>query len=47
MELKRFDEAHANYDQALALRPDHADALYNRGIALMELRRPEEATRRL
>ena len=43
MELKRFDEALANYDQALALRPDHAHALYNRGIAMMELKRFDEA----
>jgi tetratricopeptide (TPR) repeat protein len=43
MELKRFDEALANYGQALALRPNYADALYSRGIALMGLRRPEEA----
>jgi Tfp pilus assembly protein PilF len=35
-ELKRFDEALASYDRALALRPDYAEALYNLGDTLRE-----------
>ena len=42
-ELKRFDEALASYDKALALKPDYADAFNNRGLALQELRRFDEA----
>ena len=42
-ELKRLDEALASYDRALSLRPDYAEALYNRGNALHELKRFEEA----
>jgi len=38
-----YSEALAAYDRALALRPDHHDTLYNRGVALAELGRPEEA----
>jgi hypothetical protein len=35
--LKRFDEALASYDNALAIKPDHAEALYNRGfLGLLE-----------
>src|SRR5262249_15465386 len=33
----------ASYDRALAIKPDDADALYNRGIALRSLKRFEEA----
>ena len=33
----------ASYDRALALRPDYAEALYNRGVTLHELKRFEEA----
>jgi predicted O-linked N-acetylglucosamine transferase (SPINDLY family) len=33
----------ASYDQALAINPDHAEALYNRGITLRELQRFEDA----
>ena len=43
MELKRFEEALASYDRALALRPDYAEALSNRGNVLRELMRFEEA----
>ena len=42
-ELKRLDEALASYDRALSLRPDHAEALNNRGSALQELKRYDEA----
>jgi tetratricopeptide (TPR) repeat protein len=30
-------------EQAIALKPDHADAYNNRGVALQDLKRPEEA----
>ena len=42
-ELKRFDEALASYDRALALRPDYAEARSNRGSALDDLKRYDEA----
>ena len=29
--------------KAIALKPDHADAYNNRGVALQDLKRPEEA----
>ena len=41
--LKRTDEALASYDRALALKPDYAEAFYNRGNALQELKRTDEA----
>jgi protein O-GlcNAc transferase len=41
--LKRFDEALASCEQAIALKPDYADALYNRGVLLQELQRFEDA----
>jgi len=37
------DTALASYDRALAVRPDNAEALYNRGITLHELKRFEAA----
>jgi len=40
---RRFDEALAGYDRALAVRPDFAEALNNRGNALQELKRFDEA----
>ena len=40
-ELKRFEEALASHDRALALRPDYAEAHSNRGNALHELKRFE------
>ncbi len=40
---RRLDEALANYDHALALRPHHAEALRNRGAALHKLKRFDEA----
>ena len=42
-DLKRFEEALASYDKALAIRPDYAEAYSNRGIALQDLKRFEEA----
>jgi tetratricopeptide (TPR) repeat protein len=42
-ELKRFDEAAASYDRALAQHADLAEAHSNRGNALTELARFEEA----
>ena len=42
-ELKRFDEALASYDQAIAINPDYAEAYNNRGVALKKLKRHDEA----
>jgi protein O-GlcNAc transferase len=39
----RLEEAVAGYGAALALKPDFAEALYNRGVALWALGRLEEA----
>ncbi len=39
----RLQDALANYDQALALDPNHAEALYRRGAVLWMLNRSEEA----
>jgi len=39
----RLDEALAGYDRTLALKPDHADAHNNRGLALHQLQRFGEA----
>ncbi len=36
-------EALANYDKAIALKPDFAQAHNNRGTALQDLNRPAEA----
>jgi protein O-GlcNAc transferase len=40
---KQFDEALADYDRAVALKPDYAEAFVNRGVALAELQRFDEA----
>jgi tetratricopeptide (TPR) repeat protein len=40
---RRFDEALASYDRALAVQRNHAGALCNRGVTLHELRRFDEA----
>jgi tetratricopeptide (TPR) repeat protein len=40
---RRFDEALASYDSALALRPDDVEALCNRGATLHDLKRFDEA----
>jgi len=42
-ELGRLDEAEASYTQAIALKPDYADAHNNLGITLTELGRLDEA----
>jgi predicted O-linked N-acetylglucosamine transferase (SPINDLY family) len=41
--LRRFADALACYDRALALRPDYAQAHYNRGSALRQLKRNTDA----
>src|ERR1700733_15265194 len=41
--LGRKDTALANFDRALTVRPDFAEALFNRGNTLQELKRFEEA----
>ncbi|OUL27673.1 hypothetical protein BV372_25530 [Nostoc sp. T09] len=40
---KRYKEAIASYDKAIALKPDDADAWYGRGFALNELQRYSDA----
>jgi regulator of sirC expression with transglutaminase-like and TPR domain len=42
-ETKRFDEAIGNYDRALALKPDYAEAYNNRGAGLLVLSHPDQA----
>jgi tetratricopeptide (TPR) repeat protein len=42
-ELGRLDEAKASYTQAIALKPDYAEAYCNLGITLQELGRLDEA----
>src|SRR5262249_52656169 len=42
-QLRRLEDAVQSYDRALALRPDYADAINNRGTTLMELGRLDEA----
>jgi tetratricopeptide (TPR) repeat protein len=42
-EMKRFTDALAGYDKALALRPDDPRLISNRGNTLCELNRPAEA----
>ena len=42
-DLKRFEDALASYDKAIALKPDYAEAYNNRGNALKDLKRFEEA----
>ena len=43
--LNRLEEALENYDRALILHPEYAEALFNRGVALQKLRRLEEAVK--
>jgi tetratricopeptide (TPR) repeat protein len=42
-ELGRLDEAEASCRQAIALKPDYAEAHYNLGNTLQELGRLDEA----
>ena len=42
-ELKRYDEALANYDRAIQIKPDYAEAYLNCGAILSELKRYDEA----
>ncbi len=42
-ELKRYDDALASYDRALALEPGFAGAHHNRGVTLQELKRYDDA----
>jgi tetratricopeptide (TPR) repeat protein len=41
--LQRNKESLDAYDEALSIRPDYWDALYNRGFVLMDLGRKEDA----
>ena len=41
--MTAYERALASYDEAIALKPDYAEAHYSRGGVLMELKRPEEA----
>ena len=41
--LDRLEEALESYDRALAVRPQYAEALFNRGVTLQKLRRPDDA----
>ena len=43
LKLKRYDEAFAAYDKALALKPDLAEAWLGRGNVFTELKRYDEA----
>ena len=43
LELKKYDEALANYDRAIELKPDYAEAYSKRGNALIDLKRLNEA----
>ena len=43
MELGRYEEAVASFDAALAVQPNHAEALCHRGNALLKLNRVEDA----
>ncbi|MGP0089283.1 MAG: tetratricopeptide repeat protein [Xanthobacteraceae bacterium] len=42
-ELQNFAQALESYDRALALRPNYAEALFNRGLTLQKLKRLDEA----
>jgi tetratricopeptide (TPR) repeat protein len=43
--LNRCEEALENYDRALRLHPEYADAFFNRGVTLQKLQRLEEAVK--
>jgi tetratricopeptide (TPR) repeat protein len=42
-ELRRYEDAVASYDKAIALKPDFAEACGSRGNSLRDLKRYEEA----
>jgi tetratricopeptide (TPR) repeat protein len=42
-QMKRYDEALASYDRAIALKPGYANAHFNRGTVLKKMLRREEA----
>ena len=41
--LQRYDEALADFNRSLELRPDHPDSFDDRGVTLIHLQRYEEA----
>ena len=43
MRLKRYDDAFAAYDKALALKPDLPEAWLGRGNVLCDLKRHDDA----
>jgi Flp pilus assembly protein TadD len=45
--LKRKEEAVEWYRKAIALNPSHANAHFNMGVALNDLRRKEEAQKEI
>jgi Flp pilus assembly protein TadD len=40
---ERFEEAVPHYRRSLELRPDHPEALFDLGVCLEQLSRPDEA----
>ena len=42
-DLEQYEQALGYYERALKIRPDYADAFNNRGLALKELGRYDEA----
>ena len=45
--MKRYDEAPADFDKAIALNPNYAEAYYNRGNLLTSKGEMEEAQKAL
>ena len=41
--MKQYEDALVSYDKAIALKPDYAEAYYNRGNTLNDLKRYKEA----
>jgi tetratricopeptide (TPR) repeat protein len=42
-EMKRYEDALASFEKAVALKPDHAEALNNRGAVLQKMKRSDDA----